>query len=197
MRYAILPAPAPQGLQPMASLVGAEQLKLYDVNPNARRAYIVGDALMGSDPDWAVEGLFQPRFDPSSGVLVSEPPPPPAGLPGAPAPESADFVEDGLNRVVIRAGLPADGYLALLDSYDPSWHVNVDGAPAPLMRANGLFRAVHLRAGTHVVTFSYRPPTFYLGAALTAAAGMVLVVWCVVDRRRVVPVRENQQNTGT
>jgi hypothetical protein len=184
MRYAILPAPAPDGLTPLASLVGAEQLKLYDVNPNARRAYIVGDALLGPDPDWAVEGLFQSRFNPSSGVLVSEPPPPSAGLPGAPAPASAEFIEDGLNRVVVRAGLPADGYLALLDSYDPDWHVDVDGAPAPLMRANGLFRAVHLRAGTHTITFTYRPLTMYLGAALSGAAALALVIWCVADRRR-------------
>ncbi|HWT44493.1 MAG TPA: YfhO family protein [Vicinamibacterales bacterium] len=184
MRYAILPAPAPDDLQPLAALVGAEQLKLYDVNPNARRAYIVTDALLGPDPDWAVEGLFQPRFDPSSGVLVSEPPPPPAGLPGAPVPASAEFVEDGLNRVVVRAGLPADGYLALLDSYDPYWHVDVDGAAAPLMRANGLFRAVHLRPGTHVVTFTYRPLTLYAGAALSGAAALTLAAWCLVEKRK-------------
>jgi hypothetical protein len=183
MRYAILPAPAPDDLKPLASLVGAEQLKLYDVNPNAHRAYVVGDALLGKDPDWAVEGLFQPRFDPTAGVLVSEPPPPPAGLPGAPVPSSAEFLEDGLNRVVVKAGLPADGYLALLDSYDPFWHVDVDGAPAPLMRANGLFRAVHLRTGTHIVTFTYRPATLFLGAALSGLAALVLAGWWVVDRR--------------
>jgi hypothetical protein len=184
MRYAILPAPAPDGLKPLASLLGAEQLKLYDVNPAARRAYVVGDALIGPDPDWAVEGLFQPRFDPSSGVLVSEAPPPAAGFPGPPVASSAEFVEDGLNRVVVRAGLPADGYLAVLDSYDPSWHVDVDGAPARLMRANGLFRAVHLRSGTHVVTFSYRPLPLYAGASITAAAAVTLIIWCAVDRRK-------------
>lgn len=184
MQYAILPAPAPDDLKPIASLVGAEQLKLYDVNPNARRAYIVGDALLGPDPDWAVEGLFQPRFDPTAGVLVSEPPPPAAGLPGAPVPAAADFLEDGLTRVVVRAGLPGDGYLALLDSYDPDWHVDVDGAAAPLMRADGLFRAVHLRPGTHIVTFTYRPATLYAGAALSGAAALTLLVWIAIDRRR-------------
>jgi hypothetical protein len=49
--------------------------------------------------------------------------------------------------VVIRAGLAADGYLVLLDSYDPDWIVDVDGAAAPLMRVNALFRAVHLTGG--------------------------------------------------
>ena len=182
-RFATLPAPAPPGASPMASVLGAEQLKLYEIQPDARRTYVVRDALMGPTTDWAIEGLFQPRFDPSAGVLVAEPPPPPAGLPGGPVNASAEFVEDGLNRVVVRAGLPGDGYLVLLDSYDPSWAVDVDGAPAPLMRGNGLFRAVHLRTGSHLVTFTYHPKTVYVGAGVTAAAALLLVLWCVADSR--------------
>jgi hypothetical protein len=66
----------------------------------------------------------------------------------------------------------------------------VDGTPAPLMRANGMFRAVHLRRGEHVVTFTYRPRLVYVGAALSSAAALVLAAWCVVDaavRRRRAP----------
>jgi hypothetical protein len=133
---------------------------------------------MGKDVAWQLEGMFQERFDPSKGVLVSEPPPPAAGTRGSGVAPYATFVEDGLNRVVIRAGLGADGYLVLLDSYDPDWMVDVDGAAAPLMRANALFRAVHLSAGEHVVTFSYRPRRLYLGAGITAltALGLALAV---------------------
>jgi uncharacterized membrane protein YfhO len=116
---------------------------------------------------------------------VSEPSPPAAGFPGLPvAKPFADFVEDGLNRVVVRAGLPADGYLALLDSYDPAWQVDVDGTAAPLMRANGLFRGVHLRRGTHLVTFTYRPETLYAGAALSGAGAAILIAWWTIDTRR-------------
>jgi hypothetical protein len=183
-RYAILPPPAPEGAKALATLVGAPQLTLYDVYPDAKRIYVVPDALIGKSPDWAVEGLFQARFDPGSGILVSSPPPPASGFPGPPSKPFAEFAEDGLNRVVVRAGLPADGYLALLDSYDPAWHVEVDGAPAPLMRANGLFRAVHLRRGTHLVTFMYRPLPLYVGASLTAAAAAVLIAWWAIDVRR-------------
>jgi uncharacterized membrane protein YfhO len=99
-------------------------------------------------------------------------------------PASAAFLEDGLNRVVIRAGLPADGYLALLDTYSPDWAIDVDGAPAPLMRANGLFRAVHLVPGTHVVTFTYRPSKLYVGALISAATAAALALWCAWDARR-------------
>ena len=139
---------------------------------------------MGPDFKWQLEGLFQPRFDPSKSVLISERPPPPAGTPGPGVPAFATFVEDGLNRVVIRAGLPADGYLVLLDTYNPDWKVDVDGVPAPLMRANALFRAVHLNPGTHVVTFTYRPSQLYLGASISAVTALGLALWCVLERRR-------------
>jgi len=186
-RYVMLPTPPFRGATPLAAMVSAEQQHLYEFQPAARRAYIVPDALLGPSVGWQIEGLFQERFDPSSGVLVSEPPPPPSGRPAPPVPASATFEEDGINRVIVRAGLPAEGYLALLDSYDPDWKVDVDGASAPMMRANGLFRAVHLAPGTHVVTFMYRPLPFYAGASTTAAAALGLGLWCAIDvggRRR-------------
>jgi hypothetical protein len=184
VRFVVMATPPFAGAKPLARLVGVEQMQLYDFNPGARRAYIVPDALMGPDITWQIEGLFQPRFDPSSGVLVSEPPPPASGIAGMPVPQSVAFLEDGLNRVVIRAGLPADGYLALLDTYTPDWAVDVDGAPAPLMRANGLFRAVHLVPGTHVVTFTYRPSKLYAGALISAVTAAALARWCAWGARR-------------
>jgi hypothetical protein len=183
-RYVILPTPPTPDAQPLATLRGVEQLKLYDLNPSATRAYIVPDALMGPNVSWQIEGLFQPRFDPRRGVLVSEPPPPPAGTSTGPVAASADILEDGLNRVIVRAGLPADGYLVLLDSYDPAWTVDVDGARAPLMRANGLFRAVHLTPGSHTVSFTYRPPTLLTGAAISVVVALALTMWCVIERWR-------------
>jgi hypothetical protein len=182
-RFVVLPTPPSPGATPVARLVGAEQLQLYEFNPQARRLYIVDDALMGPDIKWQIEGLFQSRFDPSKGVLVSEPPPPAAGRLGAAVAPTSTFVEDGLNRVVIHAGLAADGYLVLLDTYNPDWVVDVDGEPAPLMRANALFRAVHLTPGEHLVTFTYRPRKFYLGAAMTAMTALALAIWCLWGAR--------------
>jgi hypothetical protein len=184
VRYVVMATPPFDGAKPLARLAGVEQMQLYDFNPAAQRAYIVPDALLGRDITWQIEGLFQPRFNPASGVLVSEPPPAASGISGMPVPASVAYLEDGLNRVVIRAGLPADGYLTLLDTYTPDWAVDVDGAPAPLMRANGLFRAVHLVPGTHVVTFTYRPSKLYLGALITGATALALAIWCVWGARR-------------
>jgi hypothetical protein len=181
-RFVLLPTPPYPGARPLARMVGAEQLQLYDFNPDARRTYVVPDALMGPDVNWQIQGLFLDRFDSSRGVLVSEPPPPPAGTPAPPVPASATFVEDGLHRVVIRAGTPADGYLALSDTYNTDWHVDVDGRPAPMMRVNGLFRGVHLARGEHVVTFTYRPANFYIGAAISAVTALALALACLRAR---------------
>jgi hypothetical protein len=184
-RFAVLPTPPFPGATPLTRLAGTDQLQLYDFNPGARRTYVVPDALSGPDLTWQIEGLFQSRFNPASGVLVSERPPPASGTPGVPVPASAEFIEDGLTRVVIRAGLPADGYLALLDTYTPDWKVDVDGAAAPLMRANALFRAVHLTRGSHVVTFTYHPRKLYLGAGITVLTALALAVWILVEARSV------------
>ena len=89
-----------------------------------------------------------------------------------------------MNRVVVSAGLPADGYLLLLDSYNTDWHVDVDGMPATLMRGDALFRAVHLVPGEHAVTFTYHPSRMYLGAQISAATALALVVWVLWDARR-------------
>jgi hypothetical protein len=169
-----------------------EQMKLYDCAPSASRVAVVQDALRGPDVPWQIEGLFQERFNPASGVLVSEAPPPPSGAEGPPVHASAEILVDDPNRVVVRAGLPAEGYLALFDTYDPDWRVDVDGTAAPLMRANGLYRAVHLRTGQHTVTFTYRPRAVYVGAAISGVSIIVLILWCVADARRRQPAGHRQ-----
>jgi hypothetical protein len=181
-RYVILPQPPFPGATKLATLSFVEQLMLFEFDPQATRVSVVPDALMGKDFNWELEAHFNPRFDSTKGVLVSEYPPPASGVPGLPVSASATFIEDGLNRVVVRATTPRDGYLSLYDTYNPDWRVEVDGQPATLMRANALFRAVHLVPGDHVVTFTYHPAKFYMGLAITAVTALGLVLWCVWRR---------------
>jgi hypothetical protein len=183
-RYVLLPTPPYPGATPLAQMEATEQMHLYELDPAARRAAIVPDAFLGPSIEWEIQGMFLARFRPSDGVLVKDQPPPPAGFPGPATPPSATFVDDGLNHVVIRATLPADGYLVLFDTYTPDWRVDVDGAPAPLMRADGLFRAVHLTRGQHMVRFFYRPRALQAGAAISGLTALGLIAWCAVDGRR-------------
>ena len=60
-------------------------------------------------------------------------------------------------QVSVEATSETAGWLVLHDTWHPQWHVEVDGKPAELLRANVIFRAVAIPAGKHVVTFTFRP----------------------------------------
>jgi len=47
--------------------------------------------------------------------------------------------------------------VVLNDVWHPWWFAEVDGTPVPLLRANGIFRAVAVPAGEHEVRFVFRP----------------------------------------
>ncbi len=77
------------------------------------------------------------------------------------------FVEDGLDRVVVRTGAATPAVLVLADMNAPGWTVRVDGNPAELLTADLALRAVALPAGEHTVEFAYRDGSYRRGLALT------------------------------
>ena len=64
---------------------------------------------------------------------------------------------DGNALRVRVVGLTETTYLTFVDNWAPGWEATVDGAPAPLLRTFGTFKAVALPAGDHEVRFVYRP----------------------------------------
>ena len=51
----------------------------------------------------------------------------------------------------------AAGFVVLNDIWHPWWRATVDGVDAEILKANVLFRAVQVPAGTHKVRFSFKP----------------------------------------
>src|SRR5262249_28245710 len=85
-------------------------------------------------------------------------------------------------QTVVNVTARSDGYLVLTDTYYPGWHASVDGTEQSIVRADLLFRAVALPAGTHTVRFWFDPPSLKRGLAITvigvlAAFGLVLSAW--------------------
>jgi hypothetical protein len=60
-------------------------------------------------------------------------------------------------EVVVEASFPEGGYLVLNDIWHSWWAAEVDGAPAPILQANVMFRAVRMGPGVHRVRFSFDP----------------------------------------
>jgi hypothetical protein len=77
------------------------------------------------------------------------------------------------------------GWLVQADVWYPGWSARVDGRKAPVLRADVLFRAVEVPAGTHKVLIQYQPLLFYLGIAgtLFTLAGL-FIAFRIARRRR-------------
>jgi hypothetical protein len=148
----------------------AHGLSLYE-NPRAvPRAYTADQVVVADDLAQVRRTLL--AFDESElgrkVVLASAAPP---GLRRGTV-ESARF-DVRRHEVVVRS----DGGPTLLvtnDRFDPQWAATIDGAPAPILRANGIVRAVVVPQGLHSVRFEYVVPrAVWLGVA-SALLGLLL-----------------------
>jgi hypothetical protein len=65
------------------------------------------------------------------------------------------------------------------DRHDPQWRATIDGVPTPILRANGIVRAVVVPQGKHRVRFDYVVPrAVWLGVA-SALLGLLLAALVV------------------
>jgi hypothetical protein len=186
VRYRVMPDRLAAGRQPIAEVPYFYKSSLYDWGANvAPRVSIVEQVTVVADVDRHIDMLFKDGWDRRSTAIVDRDPAP-AGTAGPPVAPFARITHDGANHVVIDAGAGASGgYLVFLDSFADDWFVAVDGGAAPLLRANGLFRAVRLAPGTHTVVFRYRPRAFVQGAVVSSIVLMILagLVWSPMARR--------------
>ncbi|HKR63480.1 MAG TPA: hypothetical protein VJZ00_07080, partial [Thermoanaerobaculia bacterium] len=85
-------------------------------------------------------------------------------------------------RVTIDA--PHDGILVLRQQAAPGWRVTIDGAPAPPLIVDGVFRGVQLARGRHEVVWTYRPMPFFIGGAMTLITLVAMQLSLFVKRSR-------------
>ncbi|MCL5962614.1 MAG: YfhO family protein [Chloroflexi bacterium] len=69
----------------------------------------------------------------------------------------------GSDRITVAASLPENGILVMSEVDYPGWRASVDGAPADIIPADYLLRAVPLSRGQHVVDFVYDPRSLAVG----------------------------------
>ena len=162
-----------EGYRPVREAAGAV---LYE-NERARpRAFAVHRIVVASTPREAIRRLATGEVRPEEAVVLEDPTAPATAGAG---PSVVSIQIDEPLRVELLATMNGDGYVVLADTIYSGWRATVDGVEAPIFAANGLFRAVVVRDGSHRVRFEYRPRSLHIGAAITAittclAAGLVL-----------------------
>lgn len=80
---------------------------------------------------------------------------------------------DEPTRVGVTVEADSSTMLVLADTFYPGWQATVDGAPVPIRRANGTFRAVDVPAGEHEVVFEYWAVSVWIGAVVSAVGVIV------------------------
>jgi hypothetical protein len=158
-------------------LVHSGDVKIYENLDSLPRAFVVRRARV-LDDEAAIAAMRHPTFRPEQEVILAaggqEVWPLDAG-----SEDEVEILSYEPEHIVISAELAEEGYLVLTDAYYPGWRAIVDGLETPIYRANLLFRAVYLPAGKHRVEFIYDPLSFKLGAAISLATLLGLVVGVV------------------
>ncbi len=147
------------------------------------------EILYGDDPFW--HDARRIRLDPKQVAWIeSDDPSAFAGyLPDSPplAGETVRYRAIEPQRVELEVTMARPGLVILADVYYPGWTLTIDGADAPIFRANRVMRGAAVKAGTHRLVYTYRPRSFRVGLVASAfgLVGLVgLVGWSARRGRR-------------
>lgn len=135
------------------------------------RAWLAGRYEVTADP---VTRLNQPDFDYRAVVLLEQEPPcaPAGGDSGG----RVEVVAETATRVELSVTGERDALLVYSGVHYPGWTAAVDGAPAEVLRADGILRGVCVPAGRHTVTMDFLPASLVAGGVITLAALALLAI---------------------
>jgi hypothetical protein len=133
----------------------------------------------------ALEAALEPGFDPAETAVIEGDPgiePEPGATPG-----TATYTEVRPEDVRITVHADGPSMLVVRNTWERGWRATVDGAPAPLLRADSFLQSVPVPAGEHEVRLVYREPTIgwgLLGSAVVWAGLAAAIVSLIVAERR-------------
>jgi hypothetical protein len=173
VKYIIRPTPADSAAtRAMGDLFNGSPLpsRLYEDLCFVPRTFVAGNALFSINSDETLDHLASPDFDALNTVILAAPngSAPAMNAPtDSPPADQVEIVHRDPNSVTLQAQLARPAYVVLLDRYDPNWQATLDGRPAPVFRANQIFRAVYAGAGVHEIRFEYHQRGFRLGMIIS------------------------------
>lgn len=132
-----------------------------------------------ADEEQVWERIASGQMDLDAEVLLVGPDQPAPEDCSSPGKGRAVLIAESPNQLVIQTESESSGWLVLADTWYPGWKAWVGGQSTPIMRANGVFRAVRLPAGIHLVRFRYRPAAFLIGLLVSGVNGSLVVSYFV------------------
>ena len=170
---------------PLAQIEEVDEVRVYENTTALPRARWVPRVTVVKDPAALLWRLAWGRDDLTHTAFVEAPPA--SGYVGVPSNDpvpAVTFVRNDPEHVVLAVNAPQRGFLVLADQWFPGWRATIGGNPAPIVRGDYAFRLVEVPAGPVTVEFRYVPDALRVGALVSAAAAVAIVVLLVRDRRR-------------
>ncbi|MBI5903471.1 MAG: YfhO family protein [Deltaproteobacteria bacterium] len=155
-------------------------MKVYEYRNFLPRFFVTDGWSVVKKPDELVATLLDKKFSPGRLAILEEEP---WKVVSRGAPESTqerksevDVLRYRNNSIELGVKAAHQGILVASESYYPGWRVYVDGREQKLLKADYVLRAVALEAGAHTVKFVYDPLSFKVGAFVSAATLLTLLI---------------------
>ena len=160
-------------------------LRLFEVGNPLPRVYLAAEWEEAPNAAQALLRTLESGFPLGERVVLEETPD--AASPGGSG-EVLD-VEYDQNRIRVRTTTDGPMVLVVNDRHYPGWTVRVNGDPASVLRASGVFRAVAVPAGESVVEMKFRP-TGLLPGGIGSLVGLAALGFLLLrpDGRRSIDV---------
>lgn len=165
--------------QPLAlgqyRLIHSGDVKIYENLDVLPRAFLLSSWRWQPELEAVLETMQQPDFMVGETAVLLGSGSNHTGRPDSLA--TATLSEYQPERVAVQTNSAQAQLLLLSDAYYPGWQVAVDGNPAELLQADGMFRGVLLPAGEHEIIFAFAPQSYRLGLFMTAVGlGLLLLL---------------------
>jgi len=140
------------------------------------RVLFVSGAELAGAPEPGAASLVMTPEDPRRAIVIDAVD---EGLAREAHPDDAgeaELLSMSSDSLTARVSARSAGFLLVNERFDHGWSAQVDGRTAPVIRANGILRAVPVAAGDHVVELRYNPWWVGLGATVSGSALALLGV---------------------
>ncbi len=161
-------------------LLHSGDVKIFQNLDALPRAFTVSKWMTLKDQEVILNQMRQDEFDPSELALIHG---------GSVTKNSGDGQSSAIitkyepERVVVEIESKSDSFLILTDAYYPGWKATLNGEPAPIYKADLMFRGVAVPAGQHEVEFTYEPASYRLGKIFSLAGLLLITIFLVIAYR--------------
>ena len=126
-------------------------------------------------PEQTLNQIANGAFDPRDLMYVLADPGVTIDPPTADA--SVEITESGIQHVALKATATGNNLLFLSETYyQPGWKAFIGGKEAEIIRANYMFRALVVPAGTHTIEMRFEPSGFVIGKNLSLGVNLLVVL---------------------